>query len=97
LTREVLTDPKLLPQTAQVFRWLAASNRFEESSIGPRTPARRLRTRRSSAAGEAKLAGGTMGIGVALGEEAKCYPHYILAYHQVVNDTCGGRKIACTY
>jgi hypothetical protein len=32
LTREVLTDPKLLPQTAQVFRWEPASQRFQEQT-----------------------------------------------------------------
>jgi hypothetical protein len=50
-----------------------------------------------TAATNAQLAGGTMGIGVAVGGEAKFYPLHILAYHQVVNDTCGGTKIACTY
>jgi hypothetical protein len=49
------------------------------------------------AASDVKMAGGTMGIGVAVGDEAKFYPLTVLSYHQVVNDTCGGKKIACTY
>jgi hypothetical protein len=49
------------------------------------------------ASSEVKMAGGTMGIGVAVGDEAKFYPLTVLSYHQVVNDTCGGKKIACTY
>ena len=49
------------------------------------------------AADEAKLAAGTMGIGVAIGDEAKFYPLYILAYNQIVNDSCAGTPIACTY
>ena len=48
-------------------------------------------------AAEAELAAGTMGIGVAIGEEAKFYPLYILAYNQIVNDECSGVAIACTY
>ena len=46
---------------------------------------------------EANLAGGTKGIGVAVGDDARFYPLYILSYNQIVNDTCGGKKIACTY
>ena len=46
---------------------------------------------------EAELAAGTMGIGVAIGDEAKFYPLYILAYNQIVNDQCAGVAIACTY
>ena len=45
----------------------------------------------------AEIAGGTMGIGVAIGDEAKFYPLYILAYNQIVNDNCAGVAIACTY
>jgi hypothetical protein len=48
-------------------------------------------------ANEAKIAGGTMGIGVAIEGEAKFYPLYILAYNQIVNDNCAGVAIACTY
>ncbi len=46
---------------------------------------------------EAKIADGTKGIGVAIGGEARFYPLYILSFHQIVNDSCGGKKIACTY
>ena len=48
-------------------------------------------------AAEAEIAGGTMGIGVAIEGEAKFYPLYILAYNQIVNDNCAGVAIACTY
>jgi hypothetical protein len=49
------------------------------------------------ASSDIKMSGGTMGIGVAVAGEAKFYPLHVLAFHQVVNDTCGDKKIACTY
>ncbi|HIK94153.1 MAG TPA: DUF3179 domain-containing protein [Planctomycetes bacterium] len=49
------------------------------------------------AASEAKIAGGTMGIGVSVNDDSRFYPLYVLQYHQIVNDTCGGKAVACTY
>lgn len=46
---------------------------------------------------ETQMAAGTMGMGVAVGGESKFYPLHLLSYHQIVNDTCGGKPIACTY
>jgi hypothetical protein len=48
-------------------------------------------------AAEAKFAGGTMGIGVTVNGESRFYPLFIMQYHQVVNDTCGGKHVACSY
>ncbi len=36
-------------------------------------------------------------IGVAVGGEARAYPLRVLVWHEVVNDTLGGRPIAVTY
>ncbi len=36
-------------------------------------------------------------IGVAIGNEAKAYPHKILDYHEAVNDRVGGQDITATY
>ncbi len=44
-----------------------------------------------------RLAGGTMGIGVSVGGDSRFYPLYILQYHQVLNDECGGKSIVCSY
>ena len=46
---------------------------------------------------EARIAGGTMGIGVSINEDHRFYPLYVLQYHQIVNDTCGGKAVACSY
>jgi hypothetical protein len=48
-------------------------------------------------AARAKLVAGAMGIGVSVGGESRFYPLFILQYHQVVNDTCGGKAVACSY
>jgi hypothetical protein len=48
-------------------------------------------------ADEAKIAGGTKGIGVSIDGDSRFYPLYVLQYHQIVNDTCGNRAIACSY
>jgi len=36
-------------------------------------------------------------VGVRLGGEARCYPLRLLVWHEVVNDTLGGERIAVTY
>ena len=46
---------------------------------------------------EAKMAGGTMGIGVSIDGDNRFYPLYVLQYHQIVNDICGGKAVACSY
>jgi hypothetical protein len=43
------------------------------------------------------FAAGTMGIGVAVGNESRFYPLFVMQYHQVVNDECGDKPIACSY
>ncbi len=48
-------------------------------------------------ADEANIAGGTKGIGVSIDGDSRFYPLYVLQYHQIVNDTCGNRAIACSY
>ncbi len=48
-------------------------------------------------ADQAKLAGGTKGIGVSINGDHRFYPLYVLQYHQIVNDTCGGTAVACSY
>lgn len=52
---------------------------------------------RFAKAADVKLVAGTMVLGVAIGNEAKAYPFSILNQHQVVNDTCGGKSIACSW
>ena len=49
------------------------------------------------AAAEAKMAGGTKGIGVSINGDSRFYPLYVLQYHQIINDTCGGKPVACSY
>ncbi len=49
------------------------------------------------AAGDAKIAGGTKGIGVSIDGNSRFYPLYVLQYHQVINDTVGNSAIACSY
>ena len=48
-------------------------------------------------AGDAKIAGGTKGIGVSIDGKSRFYPLYVLQYHQVINDTIGNSAIACSY
>src|SRR5690606_17095194 len=36
-------------------------------------------------------------IGVAIGGEAVAYPLWVLDWHEIVNDTVGGRPIVVTY
>src|SRR5579885_1295862 len=36
-------------------------------------------------------------VGVLLGHDAKAYPMRILRWHQVINDTIGGKAVAVTY
>ena len=48
-------------------------------------------------ASEARIAAGTMGIGVSVNGDSRFYPLYVLQYHQIVNDVCGGKAVACSY
>ena len=48
-------------------------------------------------ADEAKLVGGTMGIGVCVDGDSRFYPLFVMQYHQIVNDTCGDKPVACSY
>lgn len=43
------------------------------------------------------LVGADMVVGVAVGGEARAYPLRVLNWHEVVNDTLGGRALAVTY
>ncbi len=49
------------------------------------------------AASEVKMAAGTMGIGVSVKDDSRFYPLYVMQYHQIVNDVCGGKAVACSY
>lgn len=49
------------------------------------------------AASDAKIAAGTMGIGVSIKDDSRFYPLYVMQYHQIVNDMCGGKAVACSY
>ena len=49
------------------------------------------------AANQAQLVAGTMGIGVSVEGESRFYPLFILQYHQIVNDDCGGKAVVCSY
>ncbi len=49
------------------------------------------------AASEARIVGGTKGIGVSVNGDSRFYPLYVMQYHQIVNDTCGGKAVACSY
>jgi len=46
---------------------------------------------------EAKIAGGTKGIGITINGESRFYPLYVLQYHQIVNDTLQDTAIAASY
>jgi hypothetical protein len=51
-------------------------------------------------AGEANrvgVLGGTKGIGVSIDGDSRFYPLFVLQYHQIVNDTCGDKPVACSY
>jgi hypothetical protein len=47
--------------------------------------------------GEVNFARGTPVFGVARDGEAKAYPRYLLAHHEIVNDVVGGEPVAVTY
>jgi hypothetical protein len=47
--------------------------------------------------GRTMLVGGDRVIGVEIGGESRAYPLMLLNWHEIVNDTLGGRKIAVTY
>ena len=48
-------------------------------------------------ASESKLADDEPVIGVAIGDEAKAYPVAKMGFHELANDTCGGRPIAVSW
>lgn len=48
-------------------------------------------------ADEAKMVGGTKGIGVSVDGDNRFYPLFVMQYHQIVNDDCGGKPVACSY
>lgn len=48
-------------------------------------------------ADEAGLSEGDRVIGVAIGGDARAYPVRILNWHEIVNDTVGGRPVAVTF
>jgi len=39
----------------------------------------------------------SVGIGLEINDEARFYPYDILVWHEIVNDTVGGRPVAVTY
>jgi hypothetical protein len=49
------------------------------------------------AAADAKMVGGTMGIGVSVDGDSRFYPLFVMQYHQIVNDRCGDKPVACSY
>jgi Protein of unknown function (DUF3179) len=48
-------------------------------------------------ADQAKLVDGTMGIGVSVNGDSRFYPLFVMQYHQIVNDRCGDKPVACSY
>ena len=48
-------------------------------------------------ASESKLADDEPIIGIAIGDEAKAYPVAKMGFHELANDTCGGRPIAVSW
>ncbi len=48
-------------------------------------------------AGSAYITEGSWVVGVAIGGEARAYPHNILWWHEIVNDVVGGVPIAVTH
>ena len=46
---------------------------------------------------EATFAGDWLVVGVKVGDELRAYPHYILDWHEIVNDDINGLKLALTY
>lgn len=48
-------------------------------------------------AGVRALHDGEPVIGVVVNGEARCYPHWVMVWHEVANDTLGGRPILVTY
>jgi hypothetical protein len=38
-----------------------------------------------------------MGIGVSVNGDSRFYPLFIMQYHQIVNDICGDKPVACSY
>lgn len=50
-----------------------------------------------AAAGDQFLAPGALVLGMAVGGQARAYPHNVLWWHEIVNDELGGRPIAVSY
>jgi len=65
--------------------------------VDPETWTVKEHEEKRSRRGKTFLVSGQRVIGVDLGDEARAYPLTILNWHEVVNDTLGGRKIAVTY
>lgn len=51
----------------------------------------------SAGAADSFLSPTTLVLGVVFGGEARAYPHNIFWWHEIVNDTVGGRPIALSY
>ena len=51
----------------------------------------------SAAAGDRFLADDDLVLGVAVGGQARAYPHNVLWWHEIVNDDLGGRPITVSY
>jgi hypothetical protein len=85
--------------TANGFQLEPASIPVREILRGgpPRDGIPALDDPRTVAAGEAPWADDERVIGVALGTEARAYPLAILVWHELVNDTLGGRPILVSY
>ncbi len=51
----------------------------------------------SAAAGDGFLAPDALVLGVAIGGQARAYPHNVLWWHEIVNDVLAGRPIVVSY
>jgi hypothetical protein len=51
----------------------------------------------AAAAGDRFLRPDSLVVGVAVGAEARAYPHNVLWWHEIVNDELGGRPIVVSY
>ncbi len=51
----------------------------------------------SAAGGDSFLAPDALVLGVAIGGQARAYPHNVLWWHEIVNDELGGRAIVVSY
>ena len=65
--------------------------------LNPPTVAASAYTPGSKLGGVKKLLAADRVVGLSIGGEARAYPLWILAWHEIVNDTLGGQPIAVTY